>query len=604
MIANSRVPTPDPRQSQASRPLRSLPFSLLAVLVGIVAGLGAAAFRGLIAIIHNAMFLGQFSLAYNANQHTPASPWGALVILVPVVGALGVVFLVKTFAPEAKGHGVPEVMDAIYHRKGVIRPVVAVVKSLASALSIGSGGSVGREGPIIQIGSSFGSTVGQVLRVPVWQRIVLIACGAGGGIAATFNTPIGGVVFVIELMMHEVSVRTLVPVALATATATYVGRLCFGPNPSFVIPALETSYFHITRPLVLLAYVGLGVLMGGVSALFIRAFYGFEDFFEKKFRGNYYLQHAFGMLIVGAMMVALFVTFGHYYIEGIGYSTLQDVLSGLKMPVYLLLLLVGLKLVATTITLGSGASGGIFSPLLFIGGTFGGAYGMILNQMFPSINISPPAFAVAGMAAAVGGATGAAMAAIVMIFEMTLDYNVIIPMTVAVAISYAVRRVFAHESIYTMKLVRRGHYIPDALQTNYHMVKRAGEVMEPPFTVPAENTTLAALMTLFAEHPHTECVLASDNGRIVGIIVRDDALAAQVHAHSTTGLAGLVRHDYVIVSPRTVLHQAVAGLRSGDAFVALVTDVPDPPGIDDIQGLITRRHLGDVLVETAGLYTD
>jgi CIC family chloride channel protein len=195
-----------------TRPLQPLVFSLLSILIGGVAGLGAVAFRGLIALFHNLLFLGQLSGAYDANVHTPVSPWGPLVVVVPVTGSLGVAFLVKTFAPEAKGHGVPEVIDAIYFKRGRIRPAVAAIKSLASALSIGSGGSVGREGPIIQIGASFGSTVAQVLHVPAWQGIVLVVAGGSFGIAATFNTPVGGVLFALEVMMHEVSARTLVPV--------------------------------------------------------------------------------------------------------------------------------------------------------------------------------------------------------------------------------------------------------------------------------------------------------------------------------------------------------------------------------------------------------
>jgi CIC family chloride channel protein len=243
------------------KPVGRLVFNLLAVLVGLVSGVGAVVFRGLIAAIHNLLFLGQFSFIYDANVHTPPSPWEFLVIFVPVVGAAGVAFLVGNFAPEAKGHGVPEVMDAIYYNNGVIRPVVALIKSLASALSIGSGGSVGREGPIVQIGSSFGSTLGQIISMPPWQRITLIAAGAGGGIAATFNTPIGGILFALELMLHEVSARTLIPLAIATATATYVGRLAFGPYASFVIPALETRYFHVTNFWLLLWFVGLGILV-------------------------------------------------------------------------------------------------------------------------------------------------------------------------------------------------------------------------------------------------------------------------------------------------------------------------------------------------------
>ena len=211
---------------------------LCALAVGVIAGLGAVVFRGMIGGFHNLLFLGRWSFAYDANVHTLASPWGAGIILVPVLGAIGVAFLVKTFAPEAKGHGVPEVMEAIYYKDGRIRPIVALVKSVASALSIGSGGSVGREGPIIQIGAAFGSTLGQLISMPARQRVILIAAGAGGGIAATFNTPIGGIAFAMELMMTSAGAQSLLMVALSCATATYIGRLFLGAcRPSTCRPS-------------------------------------------------------------------------------------------------------------------------------------------------------------------------------------------------------------------------------------------------------------------------------------------------------------------------------------------------------------------------------
>ena len=182
-----------------------LRFYALAVLVGLVAGLGAIVFRGLIALTHNLFFLGRLSVTYDANVHTASGPWEPLVILAPGAAALLVVFLVKNFAPEAKGHGVPEVMEAIYYNRGIIRPIVAVIKSVASALSIGSGGSAGREGPMIQVGAAFGSTLGQWIAMPPWQRITLIAGGAGGGIATSFNTPVGGILFAVEIVMHELT---------------------------------------------------------------------------------------------------------------------------------------------------------------------------------------------------------------------------------------------------------------------------------------------------------------------------------------------------------------------------------------------------------------
>jgi chloride channel protein, CIC family len=542
----------------SARSLNAPVLWALSILVGIVAGLGAVAFRALIAILHNLLFLSKLSATYDANIHTPPGPWGPFVILVPVVGALGVVFLVKNFAPEAKGHGVPEVMDAVYHRRGIIRPVVSVVKALASALSIGSGASIGREGPIIQIGSSFGSTIGQLLKVPVWQRITLIAAGAGGGIAATFNTPVGGVLFAVEIILHEVSARTLVPVFTATATATYIGQLYFGPHPSFFIPALETPYFVLAKPIMLAAYAGLGVIAGLVSALFIRSLYGAERIFEKHVKGGYYVQHVTGMLLVGLLMYALMYRFGHYYIQGVGYATIQDILTGAAYPLYLLFLLFVLKLLATSLTLGSGASGGVFSPALFLGATSGAAWGMALNHFFPALNISPAAFAVAGMGGVVGGSTGAAMAAIVMIFEMTLDYTVIVPMTLTVAISYGVRRSLMKDSIYTRKLTLRGEVVPDTMRADIQVSGGAARIMHQ---VPPE--TLVAF------------IAASGEG--------------------SPGASVTVRDD-------DSLWDVVAKMRAQHASVALVTEKDGHFTAADVKGVITRKDLIDALAEDMELF--
>ena len=224
------------------RSIGLLGISILALVVGVITGFGAVFFRALIALIHNIAFLGTFSIAFDANKFTPPGPWGAWIILVPVIGGLIVTFLVVNFAPEARGHGVPEVLDAIYYKEGKIRPVVAAIKSLASAVSIGTGAAVGREGPIIQIGATLGSSFGQMIQMAPWQRITLVAAGAGAGIAATFNTPIGGVMFAIELMLPELSARTFLPVALATGAATFVGRIFLGLQPAFVVPS--AFYLH------------------------------------------------------------------------------------------------------------------------------------------------------------------------------------------------------------------------------------------------------------------------------------------------------------------------------------------------------------------------
>lgn len=451
----------------------------LGILVGAIAGLGAIVFRAMIGLIHNIAFLGDFSFAYDANLHTPTSPFGAAIILVPVAGAVGVAWLVKTFAPEAKGHGVPEVIGAIYYNHGRIRPVVALVKSLASALSIGTGGSVGREGPIIQIGAAFGSSLAQWTRLPEWQRIALIACGAGGGIAATFNTPLGGILFAVELIMTEISARTLAPVILAVVTATAIGRIYFGDHPSFLIPQLELGAHQSFAPEVLIAYTILGALQGLGAVVLIRAIYGFEDLFDRM-PGNYYSRHMAGMLLVGLLMYGLHTYYGHYYVQGVGYATIQDILNGHLDAPMMLLLLLGAKLLATSLTLGSGASGGVFSPSMFIGAALGAAFAYGARAVFPDLPLDPVASAVIGMAGMVAGGTGAALTVMVMILEMTHEYHAVLPLVLVVGAAHAVRRLVMQDNLYTMKLSRRGQPVPQSLHTPLMLLRSVADLADTP----------------------------------------------------------------------------------------------------------------------------
>jgi CIC family chloride channel protein len=567
-------------------------LALLAVLVGIVGGFGAVAFRGLIAFFHNLLFLGKLSLVYEANLHTPASPWGPAVILVPVLGAVGVAFLVTKFAPEAKGHGVPEVMDAIYYHRGIIRPVVGVVKSLASALSIGSGGSVGREGPIIQIGSSFGSTLGQYIPMRTWQRITLIAAGSGAGIAATFNTPIGGLLFAMELMLHEVSVRTMVPVAIATAVATYIGRIFFGDFPAFIIPSLESISFHLLNPLLIVSFLGVGIITGVGSALYIHSIYFLEDIFEKKISGNYYLRHMTGMLLVGVLIYGSMTFLGHYYVEGVGYAGIQDVLTGKLDQIKLLLLLFIIKLLATSLTLGSGASGGIFSPALFLGAMAGAAYGVALKTIFPFLPISPAVFALAGMAGVVCGSTGAAVTALVMIFEMTLDYNSILPLTITVAASNGIRVFLTRETIYTLKLARRGHFIMKALQANFlHASRGAAVIMSTNLRVLSASTGMPEFARIVAADAGVSHFLLEEQGKIAGIVTKDAALKVLEDSGAQLQLKDVMQRSYVTVTETATLSEVLARMLAGGAQIALVASKSSPGSAAHVLGLITKERI-------------
>jgi chloride channel protein, CIC family len=580
------------------------PFFLafLAVLVGVIGGFGAVAFRGLIAFFHNLLFLGKFSLVYNANIHTTPSPWGPVVILVPVLGAAGVAFLVTKFAPEAKGHGVPEVMDAIYYNRGIIRPVVGVVKSLASALSIGSGGSVGREGPIIQIGSSFGSTLGQYIPMATWQRITLIAAGSGAGIAATFNTPIGGLLFAMELMLHEISVRTMVPVALSTATATYIGRVFLGDYPAFPIPELWSTSFHISNPLLIVSFIGVGIITGACSAIYIHSIYFAEDVFNNKIPGNYYIRHMIGMLLVGVLIYLSMTFLGHYYVEGVGYAGIEDVLTGRLDQVTLLLLLFIMKIVATSLTLGSGASGGIFSPALFLGAMVGGTYGLALKAIFPFLAISPPVFALAGMAGMVCGSTGAAVTALVMIFEMTLDYNAILPLTVTVAVSNGIRALLSRETIYTLKLARRGHIIPKSLQANFEYSRHAGTVMAANLRVLPASTRIPDFARIVSKDASISYFLLEEQGKIAGIVTRDAALKVLEDSGSKLELKDVMQGSYVTVTENAALSEVLERMRTAEAQVALVVSRVPPCLVSDVLGLITKERIVASVEEALDLF--
>ena len=560
----------------------------LAVLVGLIAGIGAVIFRDLIGLFHNLLFFGRLDLNYDTLQHTAASSWGLGIILVPIIGALVVAFLVQTFAPEAKGHGVPEVMHAIYFKRGMIRPQVALFKSLASSISIGSGGAIGREGPIIQIGAAFGSALGQWTRIPEWERLALIACGAGGGIAATFNTPLGGILFAAELMLVEISARTLIPVMLATGAATFVGRIFFGNQASFLIPPLPLESATATPLSAYAAYALLGMFCGLMATIYTKSIYAFEDAFDRM-PGNYYTRHVIGMALVGVLMYATMQLFGHYYIQGVGYATIQDVLNGTLNYAWLLLLLIGLKLLATSLTLGSGASGGVFSPSLFIGAGLGGAFALAARWLVPGLPIDMASAAVIGMACMVGASTGAAVTAVVMIFEMTRDYYVIIPLIIAVSLAYGIRRLLLPESIYTLKLSRRGQHIPSSIQSHLYLMRGALELIQEPFIKLPADTLLSDTYKL--HHRQPPHVVLVDEGKIGGVVPSRVLEAAFTHTSADTPLLKLADTRFIVTDDRSSVFDLIARLRGEACESAVIVSGGTTDTIQDILGVITRADL-------------
>jgi CIC family chloride channel protein len=568
---------------------------LLALGVGIFTGVGAVFLRSLIGLIHNGMFNGIFRIAYDANILEGPSRFGNWVILSPILGGLVVVYLVERFAPEAKGHGVPEVMDAIYYQRGNIRGIVAVIKSLASALSIGSGASVGREGPIIQIGSALGSSFSKAIGLSTGQKITLLSAGAGAGIAATFNTPLGGVLFALEILLPEVSNRTFLPVAIATAASTLVGRILIGPNPAFRVPEVyfpSATSFGVEAAL---AFTLLGALCGVAAWAFIRLLVIMEDNFPK-LPGNVYTQNIVGMTLVGLMMVGLSNTFGHTYVDGVGYGVIQSILDQGMTAAGLLALLFMLKLLATTISLGCGASGGIFSPSLFLGSTLGASFASLAVLVLPNAGMTLPSAAIVGMAAMVGAGTGGVMTGIIMVFEMTRDYAIIVPVTVAVAVAAGVRRALIAETIYTIKLRHRGHHIPKERHVNLYLVRQAQDIMERRFILAEAGSTLRECIG-WEDVDDLRAMIVEREGRIVGLIPPRSGLWRESVNNPDRLVDDFVEKQLVVCRDIDLLSLALARLKRHKAGAAIVFHGAHRPRAADVVGVITKRAIADAVID-------
>lgn len=568
----------------------------LALVIGVMTGLGAVVFRALIAFVHNVSYNGRFSFVYDANISEGPSRFGDFVLLSPIVGGLIVVFLVRRFAPEAKGHGVPEVMDAIFYKGGNIRGTVALIKALASAISIGSGAAVGREGPIIQIGSALGSAFSQFIGLSTRQKITLLSAGAGAGIAATFNTPLGGVLFALEILLPEVSNRTFLPVVVATGAATTIGRILIGPDPAFAVPDIQFPMVASFNPQEAIAFVLLGLLCGVAAWSFIRLLVFMEDGFPK-LSGNEYIQNIVGMAVIGLMMVGLTHAFGRSYVDGVGYSVIQDILDHKITTAGLLALLFALKLVATTVSLGCGASGGIFSPSLYLGATLGAGFAAGTSSILPHSGLTPSSAAIVGMAAMVGAGTGGVMTAIVMVFEMTRDYAIIVPVIVAVALAAGVRRALVNETIYTVKLRHRGHRIPKERHINLYLVRQAQDIMERRFIVARAGTTLKQAMPS-EDTDDARAIVVERDGRIVGLIPPRSGLWMESRTNPDLAIEKFAERRIVICRDQDLLSLVFARLKRHRAGAAIVFQGGPRPRVSDIVGIVTKRVIADAVIDS------
>jgi CIC family chloride channel protein len=534
--------------------LRGTPQGLLplGLLVGAGAGAGAVAFRYLI-LVFTHLFTGRSD--YSDAGHAGSSSFPGLgryfVILAPVIGRLIYGPLIERFAKEARGHGVPEVMLAVAERGGRIGPIVAVVKSLASALCIGSGGSVGREGPIVQIGSALGSTIGQALRVPESRLRMLVACGAAGGISATFNAPIAGVFFGLELILRDFQAESFGVVVLSSVAADVIGRAAFGTHPFLALPA-----FQLRSPIEYLFYAILGLLATFVGVGFVKVLYGLEDTFDRYWPGPRWARPATGGVLLGLLLLALP---GLY---GVGYPVLQGAIAH-RYVLWMLVALLAGKVVATSMTIAIGGSGGVFAPSLFMGAMAGTTFGTVIHHLLPALTGQPGAYGLIGMGAVFAGAARAPITAVLIIFELTGDYRVILPLMTSIVLATALSSKLSADTIYTLKLRRRGIDILRGRDTSLMEVIRVADAMTPVPQALVPDDGLNTVIARLSDEGRDALPVVDDTGTYRGAVTsrevehaaRENALditAASLAVATPTlraeqrldnALATLVEHD-------------------------------------------------------------
>jgi CIC family chloride channel protein len=524
------------------------------------------------------------------------------LVIIPILSALIGGLIIARFAMEAKGHGVPEVMRALILRSGRIRPRVAIAKIFASALCIGSGGSAGREGPIVQVGSALGSSAGQWLHLSDERIKNLVACGAASGISAVFNAPIAGVTFASELLMTERQVSMLGNVVIASVSSSIISRVFLGDRPAFEVPS-----YVMDSPWEILLYAVLGLIAALVGIMFIRMLDAFEEIFDR-WRFPQALKPAVGALFLGILAFSYPYSWGIFrvpaeefrlglplienlpHVYGSGFSFMEEVLQG-KVSFWLLAILVFLKPLATSFTLGSGNSGGVFAPSLFTGAVLGGAYGYIVHGLFPDITGEIGAYALVGMAAVFAAAARAPLTSILIVFEMSGDYHLILPLMTASIVGSSITNWLHPDSIYTLKLTKKGINFDQGRDLDVMQGVLVEEVMNQSPVKVHKDQSLAELFAIFQEtHLYGFPVMNNDED-LYGIVTLQDmerALAQKDVLMRNLKVSDVAITDVVTVFPDEPIWSAIRKMSPRDLARLPVVSRHDKK---KLIGLISRSDI-------------
>jgi len=472
-------------------------------------------------------------------------------IFVPALAGLIVGPFIFYVAKEVKGTGVPDVMEAIALHGGKIRKRTILAKTFASATSIGGGGSVGAEGPIVQIGAGIGSLIGQLFKLNPKMIKTYVACGAAAGIAATFNTPITGVIFAQEIILGEFASGAFILIVVSAVTAAAIAQLFLGTSPAFLV---ET--YLLNSPIELFFYALLGIFAALIALIFMKVLYKTEDIMNQINTPEWFKP------IIGGLLVGI-IGIKYPQVLGIGYSTIEQIFQeGFLLPT--LVMLVIIKIVATSITLGSGHSGGIFGPSLFIGASLGGSVGAMMKSLFPAIVLQPGAYAIVGMGAMVAGVTQAPITAVMMIFEMTQDFAIILPLMIAVVFSTWISTYLSSENIFTLKLARKGIKLKAGHNVNILKEITVVNVMTTPVEVVQEKDLVGNVIKMMHDSKHNGFPVVNDNGELGGIITLQDIREAPVQGIMEKLVDQLMSKTLVVTFPNETLDDVFQKLNDFD----------------------------------------
>ena len=540
----------------------------LAALVGLAAGGAAYVLVHAIAMLTNLAFFHRtgWSLPSLRDVHI-----GPLTYLIAIGGALAVSCL-AIWAPVIRGHGIPEAMDAILNKHSRIAPRTAIAKPVSAVLAIGTGGPFGAEGPIIVTGGALGSLLGQLMHVTPNERKILLASGAAAGMAATFGSPLAAVILAIELLLFEFSTRAFIPLVVATSIAAGVHSALFGSGPLFKVPAHDFAGLG-ELPL----FAALGLACGLLAALVSKGLFVVEHLYRRLPVKEFWHPPIGAVLFVTAALLEPRAL-------GVGYDAIDDVMAG-KIALGALALLGAVKLVVWWLALASGTSGGTLAPVLLIGACFGGVSGELADRLFPSMDISVGAFALVAMAATFGAATRATFASIVFLFELTRDYNSILPLMLATVLATLVTGALMDDSLLTEKLSRRGVNVP----TDYHVdalgTATVASVMTKDVRVLGEASTVGAALEEFESSGHGAYPIVDAEGRCVGIVTRE-ALLEEDEMIEDASVLTLARAEVVAIDQADTVATALERMLSEH-----VEHLPvlDPDG--RILGIVTRTNV-------------